>query len=144
VKLIAAPHDLKGEIFHLKSPSRQLVSRPAPSYGGCTSSHAESFATEPPGITPRAIRAALLPEETADFDRDYKRALRSAGDALSLDELREVLEHWHRIACMTQADPEAHRRMLQRAEHTLRTGQALLGSVSADDVRTLIRERLGR
>ncbi|MFD1047142.1 DUF6247 family protein [Kibdelosporangium lantanae] len=44
---------------------------------------------------------------------------------------------------MTQAAPEAHRRMLQGAEQTLRTGELPAGSVPANDVKALIRERLG-
>ncbi|MFC0115082.1 DUF6247 family protein [Kibdelosporangium aridum] len=108
-----------------------------------TLSAAQQFPTEPPGTTPRAIRAALLPEEAADFDRDYRAALRTAAETLSLDELHATLTHWHRVARMTQADPEAHRRMLQRAEETLRTGEEPADVVAADDVKALIRERLG-
>jgi Family of unknown function (DUF6247) len=97
----------------------------------------------PPDTTPRAIRAALLPEEVADFERDYRHALKTAAETLSLEELRKTLEHWHRIARMTQADPTAHRRMLQRAEETLRTGEPGARTVSADQVKALIRDRLG-
>lgn len=106
-------------------------------------SQAASYSSGPPASTPAAIRAALLPEEVADFDRDYKQALKIAGETLSLDEVHKTLEHWHRIACMTHADPEAHRQMLQRAEQTLRTGEPPAGTVSADEVKALIRERLG-
>lgn len=86
----------------------------------------------------------MLPEETADFDRDYQRARKIAAETLSLDELQQTLEHWHRIARMTQADPAAHRRMLLRAEQTLRTGVLPTDSVSAEDVQALLRERLGQ
>jgi hypothetical protein len=99
--------------------------------------------SDPPGNSPRAIRATLLPEEKHDFDRDYQHALKVAAETLSLDELHRTLEHWHRIARITQADPAAHRRMLLRAEQTLRTGQPAVDSVSADDVQALLRERLG-
>jgi hypothetical protein len=84
----------------------------------------------------------LLQEETADFDRDYRQALKTAAETLSLDELHTTLEHWHRIARMTQADPEAHRRMLQRAAQILSTGEPGK-TVPADQVKALIRERLG-
>ncbi|MEV4317638.1 DUF6247 family protein [Actinocrispum sp. NPDC049592] len=43
-----------------------------------------------------------------------------------------------------QADPDAHRRMLRRADQTLRTGEEPPGAVSADEVQALIQERLGR
>jgi hypothetical protein len=33
--------------------------------------------------------------------------------------------------------------MLRQAEHTLRTGEEPVGSASADEVKALIRERLG-
>ena len=104
---------------------------------------AGQYPTAPPGTTPREIRAALLQEETADFDRDYRQALKTAAETLSLDELHATLEHWHRIARMTQADPEAHRRMLQRAEQGIHTGERPADSVSADDVKAFIRNRLG-
>lgn len=104
---------------------------------------APQYSPGEPGTTPRAIREALLPEEVADFDASYRQALRTAGETLSLDELHRTLEHWHRIARMTQADPEAHRRMLQRAEHILRTGKSDGPTFSSEQVKALIRERLG-
>lgn len=97
----------------------------------------------PPDATPRSIRAALLPEKVDDFDRDYRHALEVAAETLSLDELHRTLRHWHRIARMTQADPAAHRRMLLRADQTLRTGALPTDSVSAEDVKAHLRERLG-
>ena len=99
--------------------------------------------SDPPDRSPRAIRAALLPEEVDEFDRDYQQALQTAAQTLSLDELHRTLEHWYRIARVTQADPAAHRRMLLRAEQTLRSGDLPTDSVSADEVKALIRERLG-
>jgi hypothetical protein len=96
-----------------------------------------------PGGTPRAIRAALLPEEVGDFDRAWRAALAEAAETLDLTGVYKTLENWRRIARMTQADPEAHRRMLRQAEHTLRTGELPAGSVPIDEVKALIRERLG-
>jgi hypothetical protein len=100
--------------------------------------------TEQPGTTPRAIREALLPEEVADFDFSYRKALKAAAETLSLEEVYKTLEHWHRIARMTQADPAAYRRMLQRAERTLRTGEEPADALSLDEVKALIQEQLGR
>lgn len=103
-------------------------------------------AYQPPSrsfTSPGDIRAALLPEETEAFDRDYRQALKIAADTLSLDELHKTLAHWRRIARMTQSDPAAHRRMLAQAEQTLRTGQLPPGTTSADEVRAHLRERLG-
>lgn len=73
--------------------------------------------------SPRDIRAALLPEEVPAFDAAYQQTLREASETLSLEALQSTLANWRRIAQMTQADPAAHRRMLQQAERTRRTGQ---------------------
>ncbi|MET8995129.1 DUF6247 family protein [Amycolatopsis sp. Hca4] len=82
----------------------------------------------PSGTSPAAIRAALLPEDVPRFDRDYRHALDVAREALSLTDLVETLESWRRIAWSTQADPAAHRRMVQAAEHTQRTGEPPAGT----------------
>jgi hypothetical protein len=82
----------------------------------------------PEGTSPAAIRAALLPEDVPRFDRDYRRALDIAREALSLTDLVETLESWRRIAWSTQADPVAHRRMVEAAEHAHRSGEAPAGS----------------
>lgn len=52
-----------------------------------------------------------------------------------------MLERWRAIAALTQADPQAHRRMLQRAELIL-TGQNR-GTITADDMRKMLAHRLG-
>ena len=95
-----------------------------------------------PVDTPRAIRAVLLPEEVGDFDREWRTALARAAETLDLTEVFDTLERWRRIARSTQADPQAHRRMLATAAR-LRAGENI-PSASADDVRALIDQRLGR
>jgi hypothetical protein len=70
----------------------------------------------------------LLPDEASKFDVDYRHALDVARETLSLTDLVETLESWRRIAHSTQADPMAHRRMLETAETTLRTGEPPTGS----------------
>jgi hypothetical protein len=58
------------------------------------------------------VRAALIPEEVGEFDRDMAEAAKAGDPAM----VRETLESWRRIAWMTAANgPEAHRRMWQRA-----------------------------
>lgn len=86
--------------------------------------------------SPREIRAALLPEEAPAFDAAYQRALREASETLSLETLQSTLANWRRIARMTQADPAAHRRMLQQAERTRRTGQPPEGAVEWEQLRS--------
>lgn len=88
-------------------------------------------AVKPPfaDASPAEIRASLLDEERPEFDRQYRNALQAAAESFSLDELQTTLHSWRRIAWMTCADPEAHRRMLSTAAHTLRTGEPPDGSV---------------
>jgi hypothetical protein len=86
--------------------------------------------------SPREIRAALLPEEVEDFDAAYQQALRLASETLSLEALQATLASWRRIARMTQADPAGHRRMLEQAKRTLRTGQLPDDAVDWEQFRT--------
>jgi len=88
------------------------------------------------GGSPAAIRAALLPEDVPRFDQDYRRALDVAREALSLTDLDKTLESWARIAWSTRADPAAHRRMMQSAEHTQRSGEPPAGSRSWNSLKT--------
>jgi hypothetical protein len=73
--------------------------------------------------TPDAIRAALLPEERDAFDADCRHAMGLAVAESSLEPVRDVLDHWWRIARITRHDPAAHRRMLRRVDQVLTTGQ---------------------
>jgi hypothetical protein len=57
-----------------------------------------------PGASPAAIRAALLPDDQALFDRAYADALAAARDQLDLTELLRCLESWRRLALL-QRDP---------------------------------------
>lgn len=88
--------------------------------------------------SPAEIRAALLDEEKPDFDQQYRHALDTAAESLSLDELHETLESWRRIAWMTHTDPEAHRRMLRTAAERY-TGQP----TPADEPLQRTKARLG-
>jgi hypothetical protein len=98
-------------------------------------------AAQPAAGTPREIRAALLPEEVGQFDSAWRAALARAAESLDLGEVYDVLRHWRRIARLTQADPDAHRRMLAKA------GRALAGGPeptrTLDEMRGLVRRRLG-
>lgn len=91
-----------------------------------------------PRASPAAIRAALLPEDLPRFDEDYRRALDVAREALSLTDLVETLESWRRIAWSTQADPTAHRRMLQAAAQARRTGEPPPGTRSWDSLQAAL------
>ncbi len=98
----------------------------------------------PPDTTPAAIRDALIDEERAEFETAYADAMAEASRTLDLTRVLDVLRAYHRIAWLTrQQGSEAHRRMLDKAAEILRTGSNP-DAVPAEDVRALIRERLGQ
>lgn len=87
--------------------------------------------------SPAEIRAALVPEERSEFDRQYREALTSAGESYSLDRLEDTLAAWRRVAVVTAAQgPESYRRMLADAERTKRTGELPVGSVPWSQLKT--------
>jgi hypothetical protein len=90
--------------------------------------------------TPREVRATLLPDEVGQFDSEWRAAMSRAAEALDLAEVYAVLDRWRFIARLTQVDPEAHRRMLAKAERSLSGGPE--PSVPVDEIRALIRRRL--
>ncbi|MGH3621520.1 MAG: DUF6247 family protein [Sciscionella sp.] len=90
-----------------------------------------------PGAAPHAIRAALLPEDRAEFDGAYGRALGEARGSLELTELFKTLEQWRRLALL-QSDPENFRRVVRRAA-ALVTGE----EVPADEPLAVTRSRAG-
>jgi Family of unknown function (DUF6247) len=98
------------------------------------------------GASPYDIRAHLLPEDCAEFDLRYGQALAEARESLDLTGLFKTLENWRGKAVLAQAiGREGIRRMMEQAEHTIRTGEPPPGTVthSADEIKALIRERLG-
>lgn len=100
-----------------------------------------------PGASPHDIRDALLPEDRDKFDTEYQAALVEARESLDLTDLFKTLENWRRQAVLAQSlGREGIKRMLDQAEYTLRTGEPPPGVVthSTDEVRALIKERLGR
>jgi len=62
-----------------------------------------------------------------------------------LDEVHKTLASWRLMARQVSAQgPAAWRRLLAKAERTLRTGERPSGMVPMEEVDELIRERLGR
>lgn len=86
---------------------------------------------------PQEIRAGLLPEESSDFDREFRQALADAMETLDLTDVLALLQRWQRIA-LSSRDEHAHRRMLQHAER-LADGDDI-----ATEPWTHTRARLGR
>jgi len=68
--------------------------------------------------TPAEVRAALIPEETGEFDEQWRRALAEAAETFDLSPVTQALDHWRRMAWLQQ-DPEDYRRMLVSAAEIL-------------------------
>ena len=66
--------------------------------------------------TPREIRAALIGEEVAHFDREYRQAMADAAESLDLSGVVSMLKRWQRVAWSIQDDLDAHRHMLACAD----------------------------
>lgn len=70
------------------------------------------------GLSPRAIRAAVLEEERPGFERQYREAMAVAvaAETLDLAGVEELLRAWQRIAELTERDGrENRRRVLAKA-----------------------------
>jgi hypothetical protein len=73
--------------------------------------------------SPAEVRAALIPEEVVEFERDWRSALAKAAETLDLTVVLETLRSWRLVARLTvAAGPEAHRAMYRRAAARL-TGE---------------------
>jgi hypothetical protein len=89
--------------------------------------------------TPAEVRAALVPEEAAEFDHQWREVMAAATDALDLSEVLATLESWRRVARLTAATgPEAHRAMYRRAAARL-AGE----DIPADEPLPRTKARLG-
>jgi hypothetical protein len=91
--------------------------------------------------TPAQVRAALVEQDAAEFDRQWREAMTRAMDSLDLAEVTEVLASWRRVARVTASlGADGYRDMLARTEWTLRTGERAPGAVPLD----AIKARLGQ
>jgi hypothetical protein len=81
--------------------------------------------------SPEAIRAALLPEQVAEFDA----ALLSARTHSTLMSCATMLRAWRRIALMTERDPQRHRETLAPIAEIQRTRRPRAGSVPWDELK---------
>jgi hypothetical protein len=69
------------------------------------------------------VRAALIPEEAAEFEGEWRRVLARAAETLDLSEVLETLQSWRRVARLTAAaGAQGHRAMYRRAAARL-TGE---------------------
>ena len=76
------------------------------------------------GASPAEVRAALLPEDAAEFDRQWQDVMDRATRELDLTEVHRTLDSWRRVAWVTAATgPERYRAVLADAEQRSRTGE---------------------
>jgi hypothetical protein len=63
----------------------------------------EPSRTRPPfaDASPAEVRTALIPEEAAEFDRQWRDVMARATQQLDLSEVLETLESWRRVAWLT-------------------------------------------
>jgi len=73
--------------------------------------------------SPAQVRAALIPEETVEFDQQWREVMARATETLDLAEVLQTLESWRMVARLSAAaGAEAHREMYRRAAARL-TGE---------------------
>jgi hypothetical protein len=83
-----------------------MMPEPRPGTGG------PSFAD----ASPAEVRAALIPEEAAEFDQQWREVMARATESQDLAEVLQVLDSWRRVARLTvAAGAEAHRGMYRWA-----------------------------
>ncbi len=97
----------------------------------------------PPAAEPVAIRACLTPDVAAEFDREWEIVLERAKQTKDLAGVHDLLNKWRHLAYAELKEPGSYYHLLATAAHTLATGKAPTGSVSGDDMKALIRQRLG-
>ncbi|MCE7005455.1 DUF6247 family protein [Kibdelosporangium philippinense] len=89
--------------------------------------------------TAAEIRTVLIPEEAAEFERQWRHVMARATETLDLSEVLETLESWRRVARLTAVNgAEAHRAMYRRAAAKL-TGE----DIPADEPLLQTKARLG-
>lgn len=72
----------------------------------------------PPSQDLQGIRAALLPEDVAAFDQEFRTVMAEATASMDLAGVGAFVERWRRVA-WSSADPDEHRAMLDRAGRLL-------------------------
>ena len=90
--------------------------------------------------SPARVRAALIPEDIAEFDRQWRAVMATATESLDLSEVYRTLESWRRVAWLTSArGHDGYRRLLADAEHRTGTGERSPGAISWDELRAQLR-----
>jgi hypothetical protein len=99
----------------------------APGYrSGMTAAESAPAPDRPPfaDASPAQVRAALLPEDATEFDRQWQDVMARATRELDLTEVHRTLNTWRRVAWVTTATgPERYRAVLASAEERRHTGE---------------------
>jgi hypothetical protein len=83
--------------------------------------------------SPAEVRAALIPEEAVEFERQWRAAMAKATETLDLAEVFATLDSWRRVARLTAAaGADAHRAMYRRAAAHLTGESASVGEPLAE------------
>ncbi|MCU1653487.1 MAG: hypothetical protein JWQ60_4636 [Pseudonocardia sp.] len=82
--------------------------------------------------SPARVRAALIPEDVAEFDRQWRAVMAAATESLDLAEVHRTLESW----LISARGHDGYRGLLADAERRTRTGERAPGAVSWEELRT--------
>lgn len=106
------------------------ASAPSPRDGRTGSSFADA--------SPAQVRAALIPEEAAEFDQRWREAMAEATTSLDLAGVLALLDEWRLIARRTAArGADVHRALYRRAAERL-TGAELPPDMPLPEVKALL------
>lgn len=86
------------------------------------------------GARPKDIRAALFPEDQAEFDEALAAATERFRASLDFSELFTLLDQWRKIAVL-QSDPERFARIARKAAE-LNTGRPPAADADTDELRS--------
>lgn len=98
----------------------------APGYRSGMTAESAPAPDRPPfaDASPAQVRAALLPEDATEFDRQSQDVMARATRELDLTEVHRTLNTWRRVAWVTTATgPERYRAVLASAEERRHTGE---------------------
>jgi len=98
----------------------------------------------PPPADPQAIRACLTQLVAAEFDAEWDIVLEQAKQAKDLTPIHELLRKWRSIAYTELTDPGSYFMLLAKATRRLATGEEPEGSLSGEEIKVRLIERLGR
>lgn len=88
--------------------------------------------------TPAQVRAALIPEEAAEFEQRWREAMAEAAKSLDLAGVFDLLDEWRLIARHTAArGADEHRALYRRAAEKL-TGAELPPDMPLHEVKALL------